>query len=138
MSREPGARPDLERGLLRLWRRRGYEVDRVEVGEVPVPRLGTVLCANFLPAAGAVGDDRASEEMVRILLVFLVVKGHCRRHAGVQSAVNFTDETGTHGNIFVARKYWIDQDRLRELERLGHRRVRALPLDRMISGSVPE
>lgn len=134
MRNEPGARQDLERKIKRFWKRHGYEAERVEVGEVPLQDQGTVLCANFLPTADNANVNRATDEMVRLLLVFLVSKGHSKAHVGVQSAVNVRAEGSDPERFLVSCKYWSDKERLRALEGMKRRPLEALSIDALISG----
>lgn len=134
MTNEPGSRPDLERKLSRFWKQHGYRIERVEVGEVPLSNQGTILCANFLPEANVSDVNGATEEMVRLLFAFLIVKRHSKGHIGIQSAVNVRLQGSDPEQFVVFCKYWTDEDKLRYLEKQKKQTLEHLSIDELTSG----
>lgn len=138
MTSDFGAEYGLQRRLVAFWLKKGFPVESVEAGYLPIPHDGLMLCVNFLPSSRWFdGDMSSTESMVRWLLIFLISRGLTRTLQGFQSAVNIKRQAQNECEILV--KYWCDSSKLRELERRRYSLrspLSRIPFPDMISGHV--
>jgi hypothetical protein len=62
MTSDFGAEYGLQRRLVAFWLKKGFPVESVEAGYLPIPHEGLMHCVNFLPSSRWFDGDMSSTE----------------------------------------------------------------------------
>jgi hypothetical protein len=124
----------LAQEIAACWSSKGLTAARLEVAAVPLGDGTQVLCVNFLPSVEIEADGQRMGEMFRQLIVFLAGSGLSKDYGGIQSAISVRLSGTRAETLAVHFKYWVNVEKLRDLEKTPRQNLAAMSLESVISG----